>query len=61
MPEDQIQLPERFRIDREFGRGGMAVVYRAHDQPLDRFVAIDALRQAIAGSRVMPPRLSGSS
>ena len=37
---DQIELPERFWIDREIGRGGMAVVYRAHDRHLDRFVAI---------------------
>jgi tetratricopeptide (TPR) repeat protein len=39
----EIQLPERFRIDREIGRGGMAVVYRAHDRHLDRFVAIKVL------------------
>ena len=40
---EPIMLPERFRIDREIGRGGMAVVYRAHDQHLDRFVAIKVL------------------
>jgi tetratricopeptide (TPR) repeat protein len=38
-----IGLPERFRIDREVGRGGMAVVYRAHDRHLGRFVAIKVL------------------
>ena len=40
---DEIKLPDRFRIDQEIGRGGMAVVYRAHDRHLDRFVAIKVL------------------
>jgi tetratricopeptide (TPR) repeat protein len=43
MPADEIKLPERFTIDQEIGRGGMAVVYRAHDRHLDRFVAIKVL------------------
>jgi Tfp pilus assembly protein PilF len=47
-PADQIQLPERFRIDQEIGRGGMAVVYRAHDRHLDRFVAIKVLSQHLS-------------
>ena len=38
-----IALPERFELDREIGRGGMAVVYRAHDHHLGRFVAIKVL------------------
>ncbi|HEV8453715.1 MAG TPA: protein kinase [Gemmatimonadales bacterium] len=42
-PADEIQLPDRFRIEQEIGRGGMAVVYRAHDRHLDRFVAIKVL------------------
>jgi len=50
MPEDRIQLPERFRIDQEIGRGGMAVVYRAHDQHLDRFVAIKVLSKDLSNS-----------
>ncbi|HTL05643.1 MAG TPA: serine/threonine-protein kinase, partial [Gemmatimonadales bacterium] len=40
---ETIRLPERFHIEREIGRGGMAVVYRAHDQHLDRFVAVKVL------------------
>jgi Tfp pilus assembly protein PilF len=39
-------LPTRFRVDQEIGRGGMAVVYRAHDSQLDRFVAIKVLSHA---------------
>jgi tetratricopeptide (TPR) repeat protein len=38
-----ITLPARFELDREIGRGGMAVVYRAHDNHLGRFVAIKVL------------------
>ncbi len=47
---DQIRLPDRFRIDQELGRGGMAVVYRAHDQHLDRFVAIKVLSEHLSHS-----------
>lgn len=45
-----IELPERFRIDQEIGRGGMAVVYRAHDRHLDRFVAIKVLSSTLSHS-----------
>lgn len=44
-----IPLPDRFRIDQEIGRGGMAVVYRAHDRHLDRFVAIKVLSEGLSG------------
>jgi tetratricopeptide (TPR) repeat protein len=50
MAEAQIKLPERFRIEQEIGRGGMAVVYRAHDQHLDRFVAIKVLSEHLSNS-----------
>ncbi len=40
---DTIRLPARFELDREIGRGGMAVVYRAHDNHLGRYVAIKVL------------------
>ena len=44
------RLPDRFKIDEEIGRGGMAVVYRAHDRHLDRFVAIKVLSQHLSNA-----------
>jgi serine/threonine-protein kinase len=38
-------LPDRFRIDREIGRGGMAAVYLAQDLQLARPVAIKVLSE----------------
>ncbi len=38
-----VIFPARYRLDREIGRGGMAVVYLAHDQHLGRQVAIKVL------------------
>lgn len=50
-----IALPARFRMEREIGRGGMAVVYSAHDDHLDRRVAIkvlaDELSHAVGAER----------
>jgi TolB-like protein len=41
-------LADRYRVDREIGRGGMAHVFLAHDLKLDRPVAIKVLRPDLA-------------
>ena len=33
-------LADRYAIERELGRGGMAIVFLAHDRKLDRDVAL---------------------
>ena len=37
-----------YRCEEEIGRGGMAVVYRAHDDHLDRRVALTVLAPDLA-------------
>src|SRR5207245_8388837 len=43
-------LSDRYAIDRELGRGGMATVYLAQDRKHDRKVAIKVLRRELAAS-----------
>ena len=43
-------LADRYTIERELDRGGMAVVYLAHDQRLNREVALRVLRPELAAS-----------
>jgi eukaryotic-like serine/threonine-protein kinase len=43
-------LADRYRIERELGRGGMATVYLAHDLRHDRPIALKVLRPELAAS-----------
>ena len=45
MSDDSMKTIGRYIIEREIGRGGMAVVYQAHDPQLDRAVAIKLIRK----------------
>jgi eukaryotic-like serine/threonine-protein kinase len=51
-PSDRFAaaLADRYRIERELGRGGMATVYLAHDLRHDRPVALKVLRPELAAS-----------
>jgi eukaryotic-like serine/threonine-protein kinase len=46
----KLALAQRYRLDREVGRGGMATVYRAHDLRHDRPVAIKVLKPELAAA-----------
>ena len=46
MNDDSMKTIGRYIIDREIGRGGMAIVYQAHDPQLDRVVAIKLIRKS---------------
>lgn len=54
-PELSIAISERYRIERELGRGGMATVYLADDLKHGRRVAIKFMNQAI-GAAIGPGR-----
>ena len=51
-PDAQLQatLADRFRIERELGRGGMASVYLAYDIRQERFVALKVIRPELAAA-----------
>jgi serine/threonine-protein kinase len=47
-PQLADSLRDRYRIERELGRGGMATVYLAHDLRHDRLVALKVLHAELA-------------
>ena len=49
-------LGEQYRIEREIGRGGMGVVYLAHDLALDRPVAIKVVHPDLSSNRTVAGR-----
>jgi eukaryotic-like serine/threonine-protein kinase len=51
-PRDQLQanLADRYRLERELGRGGMATVYLARDLRHERPVALKMLRPEVAAT-----------
>jgi serine/threonine-protein kinase len=46
----QAALADRYRVERELGQGGMAVVYLAEDLKHHRHIALKVLRSALAAS-----------
>ncbi|OQR61234.1 serine/threonine protein kinase [Streptomyces maremycinicus] len=50
-----------YRVESEIGRGGMAVVYRAHDLRLDRTVALKLLAPELARNDVFRKRFTHES
>src|ERR1700674_2804541 len=47
------QIDERYRIEKEIGRGGMGRVFVAHDRKLGRDVAIKVLASGMHGEEAL--------
>ena len=50
------RVGERYVLQQELGRGGMAAVYRAHDEVLDRTVAVKLLHAHLASDQTFLDR-----
>ena len=46
----RASLSDSYTVDRELGRGGMAIVYLAHDRKHHRQVALKVLHPDLVGS-----------
>ena len=51
-----LLIANRYRIESVLGKGGMGMVYRAHDRMLDETVAIKVLRGEFANTAEMLQR-----
>ncbi|HEY8439622.1 MAG TPA: serine/threonine-protein kinase, partial [Candidatus Limnocylindrales bacterium] len=56
MPAPGDLLADRYRVGALLGAGGMATVHRAHDERLDRDVAVKVLLPNLAGDPVLARR-----
>src|SRR5207245_700729 len=50
---DSPRIDERYRIEKEIGRGGMGRVFVAHDRKLGRDVAVKALASGLHGGEAL--------
>ena len=48
MSAARISLPDRYKVIRHIANGGMAGVWEAHDELLDRAVAVKVLAQHLS-------------
>jgi len=49
-------LNDRYQLDKQLGKGGMAIVYQATDLMLDRTIAIKILRKKFSASKAFQER-----
>jgi tRNA A-37 threonylcarbamoyl transferase component Bud32 len=55
---ERTRVPPRYRLIEEVGQGGMAIVYRAHDESLKREVAVKVLHPHLSAEPESKARLA---